>query len=774
VPGDTKTFHDGLGRVTYQSENHTDFTPPDTNTGGTDKSQDRVTEWRYNGLDRVTQLIAKNQTGTTDDQSTTYTYSGTVDASWVTHVRYPDTDGGSQDQVIYAYDLQGKTTSRTDQRGTKIDYLYTSDTQLLEWDRVSILGTGVDNHVLSIRRFYDTQQRVYRIRSNSTLDEGAGNFIRNEIYMTFDETLAPKQVYQSQEGAYSAGSTPYVQYDRELTPTGGMYINLARLNQVRYPSGRFLRMEFGSANSIADRLSRISRLKGNLKDNSSDSNYVTYDYLGGGRPARILYEAPQVEALLGVDVSPDYEFLDRFGRVTTRDWRRLGTPRDQVFYTYDFAGNRLSRDIPASLYATNDQDQAYTYDGGHRLLHVDQGTWNGSTITSKKFAQDWVLDALGNWDNSVSPFYAFKQDNNGDGTYELNQTRTHNKANETLTASSWASPLHDAAGNMTTVPQPGTPASSYALKYDAWNRLVQVNTGSIATYEYDGLGRRIAKVSSSVTEDYYYNDAYQIIEVRRGGVMREQLVWNVDYIDSLAVRFNDFHNGAGGAADGDFLDTNEQHYALQDGNYNVTALADAAGAVFERYRYTPYGERKVLEPNFTDDGDNISDVGNPYTYTGRQLDGETGLYYYRARCYHAQLGRFVSRDPIMYRAGDLNLYRYVLNAVLHMLDPFGLDDWDQDGKDDDLQGTSHALPPPPPPFGSWDEYIDWYRGLPQDKKDEWDQLQRILNDDRRAFIPAEPDSATLFIDGLAFLFMGPGGTAIRASRLGRCPKMAPK
>jgi hypothetical protein len=109
---------------------------------------------------------------------------------------------------------------------------------------------------------------------------------------------------------------------------------------------------------------------------------------------------------------------------------------------------------------------------------------------------------------------------------------------------------------MTKIPQPTNWNAKYDLIYDAWNRLVQVKQGAtvIASYENDGFGRWIAKTSGGVTEDYDYNAGYQIIEVRRAGTMREQLVWKVDYVDSLAVRFNDFHNGSGGVADGDFLD----------------------------------------------------------------------------------------------------------------------------------------------------------------------------------------------------------------------------
>ena len=44
---------------------------------------------------------------------------------------------------------------------------------------------------------------------------------------------------------------------------------------------------------------------------------------------------------------------------------------------------------------------------------------------------------------------------------------------------------------------------------------------------------------------------------------------------------------------------------------------------------------------------------------------------YRNRFYHTGLGRFVQRDPIGYRAGDVSLYRYVENVPITYFDPFG-------------------------------------------------------------------------------------------------------
>jgi RHS repeat-associated protein len=60
-----------------------------------------------------------------------------------------------------------------------------------------------------------------------------------------------------------------------------------------------------------------------------------------------------------------------------------------------------------------------------------------------------------------------------------------------------------------------------------------------------------------------------------------------------------------------------------------------------------------------------------YGYTGREWDEETGLYYYRTRYYDPTNGRFISEDTIGFNGGDANLYRYVGNNPVNLIDPYG-------------------------------------------------------------------------------------------------------
>jgi len=60
-----------------------------------------------------------------------------------------------------------------------------------------------------------------------------------------------------------------------------------------------------------------------------------------------------------------------------------------------------------------------------------------------------------------------------------------------------------------------------------------------------------------------------------------------------------------------------------------------------------------------------------FGFAGRELDIETGSYYYRSRFLDVENGRFLSEDHIAFASGDTNLYRYVQNLSITLVDPFG-------------------------------------------------------------------------------------------------------
>ena len=84
------------------------------------------------------------------------------------------------------------------------------------------------------------------------------------------------------------------------------------------------------------------------------------------------------------------------------------------------------------------------------------------------------------------------------------------------------------------------------------------------------------------------------------------------------------------------------------------------GTVAAEYTYDAFGQITQTGP-----------LQQPFGFTGREFDAESGLYYYRARYYDPALGMFIQSDPIGFAAGDLNIYAYVGNDPANWSDPSG-------------------------------------------------------------------------------------------------------
>jgi RHS repeat-associated protein len=120
----------------------------------------------------------------------------------------------------------------------------------------------------------------------------------------------------------------------------------------------------------------------------------------------------------------------------------------------------------------------------------------------------------------------------------------------------------------------------------------------------------------------------------------------------------------------------QTYYCHPNALWSIEAVTDAAAAPVERYTYDAYGNATIMDGSFNAIPPNSwgtphSAIGALYLFTGRQLDEEAGLYFYRARYYDPVLGRFLERDPAGYST-DLNLYSYVADQPTAATDPYGL------------------------------------------------------------------------------------------------------
>jgi RHS repeat-associated protein len=105
------------------------------------------------------------------------------------------------------------------------------------------------------------------------------------------------------------------------------------------------------------------------------------------------------------------------------------------------------------------------------------------------------------------------------------------------------------------------------------------------------------------------------------------------------------------------------HFPCYDGNGNVMALVQTDGTVSVHYEYGPFGEPiRVTGPA----------AGlNPFRWSTKFTDEESGLVYYGYRYYSLHLGRWITRDPAGEKAAG-NLYCFLKNGPIASVDVNGL------------------------------------------------------------------------------------------------------
>ncbi|MBI4327681.1 MAG: RHS repeat-associated core domain-containing protein [Chloroflexi bacterium] len=220
--------------------------------------------------------------------------------------------------------------------------------------------------------------------------------------------------------------------------------------------------------------------------------------------------------------------------------------------------------------------------------------------------------------------------------------------------------------------------------WDAENRLLKMTSAPQVAdaakreleFRYDRQGRRIKKTVKTYSGGSYVNpvttryvyDGWRLVAELNGNTVLRSYLWGKDLSGSL--------DGAGGVS-GLVAVTDHTNGAVYfpayDGNGNVTALVKATGqSVSARYEYGPFGELiRATGP--------LAEV-NPFRWSTKCYDEETGLSYYGYRYYSASLGKWTSRDAAQERGGN-NLYHFNFNNPVNRIDSLGdiSGGWDANG-----------------------------------------------------------------------------------------------
>ena len=357
---------------------------------------------------------------------------------------------------------------------------------------------------------------------------------------------------------------------------------------------------------------------------------IAYSYTARGQVASIVADGPPPLATFAYDIA---------GRSTSRTLENGITST----YAYD-ADERLT-----SLTHGSVETLTYTYDAMHRRTGEAR-----SSAPARTFGYDLTGQLIAVNQSTGNATFAYDAVGNrtivtgapGAGNY------TANNLNQYTTAGGVGALTYDANGNLAT-------GGGWTYTHNGNSRLVGVaGPGSVtATFGRDGRNREVKRTINGTTTYLIYDDWNLVAEYNSAGSLTTRYIHGPRVDEILAKVTTSSTPGS--------------TYPLEDGLGSTIAVTSPTGAVLERIGYTDaFGT-----PSFRSASGTAlpgTTTGTRFLFTGREWLSQVGLYDYRNRVYSAELGRFLQTDPIRFSAGDVNLYRYVANNAVNLVDPSGL------------------------------------------------------------------------------------------------------
>ena len=565
-------------------------------------------------------------------------------------------DDPNRGSMTYIYDAASNLRETIDAKRQRITYEYDGANRLVAENYHEVGASFSANRNPDVRYVYD------RSAIEVELADGSRAAPRN----TLGRLVSIYDLSGENHLSYDARGRIKWQVKGILNPrTGALqsyatameYDSVDRVTSLVYPDNHRMTYSYNTRGNLESIVSHGVSVVSNLA------------YISSGQLTHMDY---------GNGASTAYEYDDRLrlSRLTT------SKPGESPLLSYTYRLDNVSNIVAiddlrprTGVFAGTSQrvnDQLFEYDDLYRLTQVRYGFKVGNDAAHISYRYDRIGNLLEMSSNIVHHEQGRTITNPGQFDYQGGRSERASRSSgdppgpHATTGTGAFRVAYDDNGNMVQL-------GEFQLTWDFKDRLVGVKSDQmIAEYVYDHADRCVLKhISYSDGEP---NASSVVRYVDQHYEIRNGMPVKYVYADQRRVaRITDSLTLISGP-DAPIPDsTLAVRYYHQDHLGSTNVVADASGASLEEIAYYPYGHPRLLHLQQS------SGEPEPYKFSQKEFDGETGLQYFEARYFYGPLARFLSVDPVLKRNTQspfedpqrLNAYSYSLNRPLVYQDPSG-------------------------------------------------------------------------------------------------------
>jgi RHS repeat-associated protein len=288
----------------------------------------------------------------------------------------------------------------------------------------------------------------------------------------------------------------------------------------------------------------------------------------------------------------------------------------------------------------------YTFDNNDNITQLVNG-WRDTYSSWHSETESYGYDGLDRLTSAscTSWSHTYSYDKVGNRIGKDSVTYTINAVNEVTSLSDGTALTYDDNGNRTQKTK-GTDTWDYTYDYENRLKKVEKNSVTLEEYVYNGDGERLQVTENSVTSTYIRSGLDILYEENNNGTA--QYIYGPPGLLAKRTTLNQ---------------ETSTYYYHTDHLGSTRLVTDSNKNIVSAMTYHPFGMSSIEEGS-----ENL-------LYNGKEKDS-TGLYYYGARYYDPDIGKFITRDQqrgSINSPQSLNRYAYCVNNPMKYIDPTGHD-----------------------------------------------------------------------------------------------------